>query len=1071
MAYTFKHGDRPLDDYTIQRGVGRGGFGEVYYAISDGGREVAIKYLRDNPDIELRGVSACMNLKSPHLVTIFDVKRNAEGEYFIIMEYVSGPSLRDLLIAEPNGLGPQKAAYFVRELAKGLSYLHDRGIVHRDLKPGNIFYEDGYVKIGDYGLSKFISVSRHSAQTSSVGTVHYMAPEIGSGSYSRGVDIYALGVMLYEMLLGRVPFEGASLGEVLMKHLTEQPEVDELPHPFGQVIRRALAKDPKNRYQTVEEMGEELFGVDDIKQSLAGFNPQSLSGAVRRAAGDAFDSPMPSPNPPRAADFARPGQVGPPPLQAGPPPQPPRLGEPIGGRLGKRMDRVSRKLDRKLAKLGGRPRGRGGGHGPGPGAVGQHGLHVPGGDRLQRVIMSGIMAMGVAVGIGLLIGFNVTGKGDQGIVSGLSAFLFVAAMSGSVMFSRWLLATKLSAAQPHWVPRMILAGCCLPTMLVASLPLAEEVEARAFAVFMGLFVTAMVADWEGRLERGARGELQVGRAVYLAIFAVIAAAVFQAQEFSLVAGAVAAATSLCVQALAWAWQPGGPRRIPGAAPGGLHPPQGLPPMAPVTPPESPGSAGAEPPGRVPASELHADDIPMAIPMGEQLRGVPKASAHPLTPKRSMFVRAFWSVVAFVLAGGAIALFVTPMILDLSQSYWHSPDLSSLGKQAEVYYREAHTRALIGPIQYHAVPRGAQVSVVRVDNSAYAGVAAGCVACVSFLVFALRKTTQRRRPGFWRETLRPFLIAVAMTGMGASIAALATPGLVDAADERAGVITGVVFSSLLFVLLLFLRGRRPHAHVMAGPAAGPQDAQLRFDGAMGDDAADEPRPWSSEGQPGVPAVPRTVVEQRPARMRSAASRCLWGVISFLLAGGMIALFVVPVAVDFRTATKYDMVAVQSAGGSYNSYRAVAWGPDNEVYMSMAVGCIACLSFLIFALRKTTRQKRPGFWQETLRPFLTALAMTGLGASISALAIDGILGSDEERIGAIVGLVFSSLLLVVTLFVRGQRHRRQFVVAADAHGFGPHGVSHDFNDGPPGGGQNVADEGGEAADGIGSAATPD
>ena len=1025
MAYTFKHGDRPLDDYTIQRGVGRGGFGEVYYAISDGGREVAIKYLRDNPDIELRGVSACMNLKSPHLVTIFDVKRNAEGEYFIIMEYVSGPSLRDLLIAEPNGLGPQKAAYFVRELAKGLSYLHDRGIVHRDLKPENIFYEDGYVKIGDYGLSKFISVSRHSAQTSSVGTVHYMAPEIGSGSYSRGVDIYALGVMLYEMLLGRVPFEGASLGEVLMKHLTEQPEVDELPHPFGQVIRRALAKDPKDRYQTVEEMGEELFGVDDIKQSLAGFNPQSLSGAVRRAAGDAFDSPMPSPNPPRAADFARPGQVGPPPLQAGPPPQPPRLGEPIGGRLGKRMDRVSRKLDRKLAKLGGRPRGRGGGHGPGPGAVGQHGLHVPGGDRLQRVIMSGIMAMGVAVGIGLLIGFNVTGKGDQGIVSGLSAFLFVAAMSSSVMFSRWLLATKLSAAQPHWVPRMILAGCCLPTMLVASLPLADEVEARAFAVFLGLFITAMVADWEGRLERGARGELQVGRAVYLAIFAVIAAAVCQAQEFSLVAGAVAAATSLCVQALAWAWQPGGPRRIPGAAPGGLHPPQGLPPMPPVTPPESPGSAGAEPPGRVPASELHADDIPMAIPMGEQLRGVPKASAHPLAPERSTFVRAIWSVIAFLLAGGAIALFVTSLILDRQ----------------------------------------------RVDNSMYAGVAAGCVACVSFLVFALRKTTQRRRPGFWRETLRPFLIAVAMTGMGASIAALATPGLVDVVDERAGVVTGVVFSSLLFVLLLFLRGRRPHAPVMAGMAAGPQDAQLRFGGAMGDDAADEPRVWSSEGQQGVPAVPRTVVEQRPARMRSAASRCLWGVISFLLAGGTIALFVVPVAVDFRTATKYDMVAVQSAGGSYNSYRAVAWGPDNEVYMSMAVGCIACLSFLIFALRKTTRQKRPGFWQETLRPFLTALAMTGLGASISALAIDGILGSDEERIGAIVGLVFSSLLLVVTLFVRGQRHRRQFVVAADAHGFGPHGVSHGFNDGPPNGGEDAAAETDGAADGIGSVATPD
>ncbi|MCP4594694.1 MAG: protein kinase, partial [bacterium] len=110
MAFTFKHGDKPLAGFTIQRGVGRGGFGEVYYAVSDGGREVALKYLRDNPAIELRGVSHCMNLKSPHLVTIFDVKQNPEGEYFIIMEYVQGPSLRDLLVAEPNGMGPQKAA-------------------------------------------------------------------------------------------------------------------------------------------------------------------------------------------------------------------------------------------------------------------------------------------------------------------------------------------------------------------------------------------------------------------------------------------------------------------------------------------------------------------------------------------------------------------------------------------------------------------------------------------------------------------------------------------------------------------------------------------------------------------------------------------------------------------------------------------------------------------------------------------------------------------------------------------------------------------------------------------------
>src|SRR5215468_10008156 len=244
MAFTFKQGDRPLEGFTIQRGVGRGGFGEVYYALSDSGKEVALKYLRDNPQVEVRGVTHCLNLKSPHLVTIYDMKQSADGEWFVIMEYITGPSLRDLMLESPKGLGVQKAAFFFREIAKGLAYLHDRGIVHRDLKPGNIFYEDGYVKIGDYGLSKAIAASQHSGQTMSVGTVHYMAPEVGSGNYNKTIDVYSMGVMLYEMLMGRVPFEGATMGEVLMKHLTAQPEVDDLPAPFPHVIRKALAKDP-----------------------------------------------------------------------------------------------------------------------------------------------------------------------------------------------------------------------------------------------------------------------------------------------------------------------------------------------------------------------------------------------------------------------------------------------------------------------------------------------------------------------------------------------------------------------------------------------------------------------------------------------------------------------------------------------------------------------------------------------------------------------------------------------------------------------------------------------------------
>ncbi len=287
MAFRYNQGDRPLDGYTIQRGVGRGGFGEVYYAVSDGGKEVALKYLRENPSVELRGVQAVLNLKSPHLISVHDVRQTVGGDWFIVMEYIAGPSLRDLMNSTPGGLGPQKAAYLIREIGKGLNYLHERGIVHRDLKPGNVFYDEGYVKIGDYGLSKFMTASQHSGQTVSVGTVHYMAPEIGSGNYDRTIDIYAMGVMLYEMVLGKVPFAGATVGEILMKHLTAQPEVDALPAPFPDVIRKALSKDPKDRYATVPDMMKALFAESQLDMSVAAFEPASLSVVAARVTAEA----------------------------------------------------------------------------------------------------------------------------------------------------------------------------------------------------------------------------------------------------------------------------------------------------------------------------------------------------------------------------------------------------------------------------------------------------------------------------------------------------------------------------------------------------------------------------------------------------------------------------------------------------------------------------------------------------------------------------------------------------------------------------------------------------------------
>ncbi|MHB8969824.1 MAG: serine/threonine-protein kinase [Pirellulaceae bacterium] len=254
MKFIYASGARPLEGYTIKRGVGIGGFGEVYFATSDAGKEVALKRIQRNLDVEVRGVTHCLNLKHPNLIAIYDIKYDDLGEGWIVMEYVAGESLKDVVDRNPNGMPLEEVRFWFGGIAAGVAYLHDHGIVHRDLKPGNLFRDEGVVKIGDYGLSKFISCSRRSGQTESVGTFHYMAPEIGKGVYGKEIDIYALGIILCEMLTGRVPFEGESCQEIIMKHLTADPDLRQVPVRFRRVIERALFKDPANRYKSVGDM-------------------------------------------------------------------------------------------------------------------------------------------------------------------------------------------------------------------------------------------------------------------------------------------------------------------------------------------------------------------------------------------------------------------------------------------------------------------------------------------------------------------------------------------------------------------------------------------------------------------------------------------------------------------------------------------------------------------------------------------------------------------------------------------------------------------------------------------------
>ncbi len=765
MAFTFKHGDRVLDHYTIQRGVGRGGFGEVYYAVSDGGREVAIKYLRDNPHVELRGVNHCINLKSPHLVSIFDVRKSEAGEYFIILEYISGPSLRDLLVAEPNGLGVQKAAFFLREIGKGLAYLHDRGIVHRDLKPGNIFFDDSYVKIGDYGLSKFISVSRHSAQTASVGTVHYMAPEVGSGQYSKSIDVYALGVMLYEMLLGRVPFEGSSMGEVLMKHLTAQPEVDALPAPFADVIRKALAKDPKDRYQTVHEMLQDVFNEETVQQSMAGFNPElSLSGAARAVFADGSNFPQPSPNPPPRAWNAMPDA----PAGAG-------------------------------TQVAGAPAGP---------------PIIPRRERFQRMLLSGFMAVGMSVVAGLIAGMMTEFRSEEMAASvGLMTF----AGSGGLLIGRRVLGWLGAAAYPVWAKRIVLLACAGLPLLIGAAPMLSDGrwDQSGGAMLISLLIAVMFFDWQSTLRYGAGGALNLSDALRkgfgtFALAAPITGMFNGEAPVMFASGFISLSISLILQAAGWWLQSRVP--VPPPFPGTAEERPSPAPQMRVTPAfgrriglrlssaacrfEScmetmaqriQARAGAAPrsPEVTAAHTPPAGAIPFAVPLD-----VPSpdagaaASAVPVPALRSGFARAFWSILAFAMLVGAFVNIVV---------------MASMGDRIKT----------------------PQVTVI------------GLVGCVLWALFALSKTTARRRVGFWRETLRPFILAAAATGIGTSITFIAKPparaftvnrtvGVGPAMHTesivqyyrdmsvRNAMIPTLVLASLCFVTVGLARGRRTSA---------------------------------------------------------------------------------------------------------------------------------------------------------------------------------------------------------------------------------------------------------------------
>src|SRR5213596_1260619 len=246
--------------YRIVRKLGTGGMANVYLAEDEVlGRRVAIKILDDrhagdDQFVErfLREAKNAASLSHPNIVSTYD-RGEAEGTYYIAMEYLDGRSLKELIVAR----GPAP-----------IRFAHRHGIVHRDIKPHNVLVDgEGRLKVTDFGIAR-AGASQMTEAGSIIGTAQYLSPEQAKGApVDQTSDLYSVGVVLYELLTGVVPFSGDTPVEIAMKHLSAVPEPPsakraEIPRDLDLVVMRALGKDPSERYQSAEEMDADLRRIN-----------------------------------------------------------------------------------------------------------------------------------------------------------------------------------------------------------------------------------------------------------------------------------------------------------------------------------------------------------------------------------------------------------------------------------------------------------------------------------------------------------------------------------------------------------------------------------------------------------------------------------------------------------------------------------------------------------------------------------------------------------------------------------------------------------------------------------------
>ncbi|MGN1326853.1 MAG: Stk1 family PASTA domain-containing Ser/Thr kinase, partial [Clostridia bacterium] len=257
--------------YEIISKTGVGGMATVYKAKDIVlNRNVAVKVLKDEfiTDEEFvkrfnSEAQAAASLTHPNIVSIYDVGN--EGDiYYIVMELVRGKTLKQI-ITEEGALPWKWSVNIAMQIASALETAHKNNIVHRDIKPHNIIItEDGVAKVTDFGIAKAVSNSTITAFGTTIGSVHYFSPEQAKGGYTDAKsDIYSLGVVMYEMLTGKVPFDSDTSVSVALKHMQEDPIEPikikpELPQSVNDIIMKAMRKDANERYQSATEMIKDL---------------------------------------------------------------------------------------------------------------------------------------------------------------------------------------------------------------------------------------------------------------------------------------------------------------------------------------------------------------------------------------------------------------------------------------------------------------------------------------------------------------------------------------------------------------------------------------------------------------------------------------------------------------------------------------------------------------------------------------------------------------------------------------------------------------------------------------------